>query len=188
MPVRKKRSSNAAALDMSVFGNPKTRTRAAVAQVPSKNPRAALQRVTSRASAVAGGKAARGSGRPPGADWYRVEDVRRAPVTDTLVRTPVTDRVIHEHRGAPVPSSALEMAKLGAAAGGGAVLAGKLVGTGLRIGKRVGKSLLKKVPGVGTLLTAASVGRTAYKIAKTARATGKLNKAQAVRALISSAL
>lgn len=187
MPARKKRRS-AAALDMSVFGNPKTRTRAVVAQAPTKNKRQQMTRATSRAVAVAGGKASRGSGRPAGADWYRVEDVRRTPVTDTLVRTPVTDRVVHEHRGMSLPKSAMEYAKAGAAAGGGAVLAGKIVGGTLKAGKRVAKFALKKSPGIGTLLTAASVGRTAYKIAKSARATKKLDKAQAIRALITSAI
>lgn len=184
-------------LSKNVFGNPKSVARYRVADaVESKGLTKATRRATAVSAARKGAAASSraipgaGGGRPGGADWYRVEDVniKRNPVTDTLVRTPVTDRQIVEHRGMSAPLSTTEVAKMagGAAASATAAhlatkAAGKIAGFAL---KRVAKNL----PVIGPAVRLASVGRTAYKLTKAAKAGQKLSKAQAVRALITSAL
>jgi len=180
-------------LNKSVFGNPKSIQRYKVAdQIQSP----AVNKGQRRAIAIASGKrtggvASRsvpgaGGGRPGGADWYRVEDVniKRNAVTDTLVRTPVTDRQIVEHRGMSAPMTAWQGAKLGASAVG----AGTAANLAVKGAAFLAKKALRNVPVVGPLMRLGSVGRTAYKLSKAAKAGQKLSKAQAVRALITSGL
>lgn len=180
-------------LAKNVFGNPRTRVRQKVVDAVENK---GLTKATRRAHAVVAGKrtggvAARsvpgaGGGRPGGADWYRVEDinVNRKPVTDTLVRTPVTDRQIVEHRGMSAPLSAWQGAKLA----GSVVGAGTAANIAVKGAAFLAKKALRNVPVVGPLMRLGSVGRTAYKLNKAYKAGQKISKAQAVRALITSGL
>lgn len=115
---------------------------------------------------------------------YKTSHYRR----EEIVRNSVDDRVTH---GGTVTQQHIYTAPTaGSLAKSTAAVVGSAVGTNmaLKAGAKIGGRLLRNVPIVGPLVRGASMGATAVRLAKAAKAGQKISKAAAVRALITSGL